>query len=173
MTGHEIVKAAEVYIGKSIELDVALTAINEAIRKIADMGLVYDTVNINVTQADQWVKLPNDLTNVLRVYNMNGRPYDGWEVMGGKIKFSDCGSYTVHLRRIPARLTDLSEEPDINEGYHNSIVRYVREFAMKTMSSDFAYKTPNFDGFEIEVLKTYSYLNKRRQPRQVKVIRHA
>lgn len=172
MTGHEIVNAAEVYIGQPIEADMALIAINEAIRVIADMGLVYGTISLENIEANQWQHLPDDYTHVLRVYDADGGIYDDWEEIGGAIRFSDSGDYAIHARRIPTRITSLSQEPEINEGFHNSLVRFVRDFAMQAMSDDFRSKSHNFDAFKEEALKTYGYLSRRRRPRKIKVIRH-
>lgn len=173
MTGHEIVNAAEVYIGQPIEADMALIAINEAIRVIADMGLAYGTITLDGVEAKKWQHLPDDYTHVLRVYDVNGDIYDNWEEVGGAIRLGDNGDYTIHARRIPTRITSLSQEPEINEGFHNSLVRFVRDFVMQAMSDDFRSKTHNFDAFKEEALKTYGYLSRHKRPNKIKVIRHA
>ncbi len=173
MTGHEIVNEAEVYVGYPIESDMALVAINEAMRVIADLGLVYDTISLDSVCAREWKALPSNFTHVLRVYDINGDIYDDWEEIGGKIRFGDSGSYSVQFRKLPKRMADLLETPDINEGFLNSIVRFVREFAMQAKAEDFRYKNHDFTAFKEEVMKTHGYLTRRRRPKQVKVIRHA
>ena len=117
MTGHEIVNEAEVYVGYPIESDMALVAINEAMRVIADLGLVYDTISLDSVCAREWKALPSNFTHVLRVYDINGDIYDDWEEIGGKIRFGDSGSYSVQFRKLPKRMADLLETPDINEGF--------------------------------------------------------
>lgn len=173
MTGREIVNAAEVYVGKSIETNMALIAINEAMRVIADMGLVYGTISLNGAKSGEWKKLPNNLTHVLRVYDNEGNTFEGWEEIGGAIRVFSDGDFTIQARKIPNKMIDLGETPDINDGFHTSIVRFVREFALQAKAEDPAYKFHNFDAFKEEVMKTNRYLNRRRNPKQIRVIRHA
>ena len=172
MTGREIRNAAEVYVGESIENDMALIAINEALTVIGDMGLIYGTVTIQAESGQEYY-MPADFTNIRTVYDSDNQPYSGWSQLGDAIRFEDAGEYKVYSRRTPSRLTSIDEIPDVSDSYHNSIVRFLRLFAIQAGSDEIRDKRHRFDSFEEDVSKIHSGLNRVRQPRQVKVIRHA
>lgn len=171
VTGREMRHAAEMYVGKSIDEDMALVAINEATRKIGDMGLLYGEITIENAEAGKVYYLPNDLLHVFSVVNQHGRSYEDWNVTGERLIFKAPGTYTVIARKIGSGLKSLDEEPDIHEAYHGAIVDYLREFAMSAKSEDPRSKTMLYERFERDVTNTFHFLRRQRQPRTIKVVR--
>jgi len=72
MTGTEIQHYVETRMGIEVDLDEVLMAINEAIDMLGDTGLLYDTIDVEVTDAGQWYNLPDDFTYVQKVYTGRG-----------------------------------------------------------------------------------------------------
>jgi len=176
MTGKDVQKAAESFIGDSINDSVALAAVNKALRTISDLGLVYDSMTVEVKSRNEWHDLPSYYTSVIKVEREeDGEPYNDCEDMGGRIRFRDPGTYIVYYRKIPRLLESLSDELVINEGFYNTIENFVIQYALRSKSKEPADKinTNLLQDFEKELIKTYGYLRKRRYPKQVKVIRHA
>ena len=171
MTGREIRNAAEIYVGHELEDDIVLTAINEAVTLIGDFGFVHGTITIE-SESNEEHYLPSDITNVITVFRGN-QEYEGWRVIGDSIFFGEEGTYTIRARRIPSRLANLDEELDTNVAYHNAVLRYVRAFALQASSDDPGDKRHRFDSFEETVVSIHNRLNRSRQPKTVKVIRHA
>lgn len=171
MTGNEIRHAAEVYVGKAIDSDLALIGINEAIRKIGDMGLLYGEISLEEASAGQTYYLPNDLLHVYSVVDQHGQTYDGWSVLGSKITFKDSGNYTILARKLGKTMRSLDEEPDTHSAYHSAIVDYLRRFAIEAKAEEPNQKAMHYDRFEADVTKTFMFLRRKRQPRAVKVVR--
>lgn len=171
MTGSEIRHAVETYVGKSVDADIMLVAINEAIRKIGDMGLLYGEITVSEAEAGKAYYLPNDLLHVFAVFDQQGQAYEGWRVTGDQITFENPGTYTISARKLGKKMVSLSEEVDIHEAYHSAIVDYVRRFVMEAKSGDLNHKTMRFDRFEADVINTFRFLRRQRQPRVIKVVR--
>lgn len=169
MTGNEIRNAAETYVGKPISNDLALIGINEALSKIGEMGLLYGKIRINA-QAGERYTLPEDALHVFSVQDPNGIGYEGWSLIGEEIRFSDGGEYIISARKLPKRMENLSDEPDIHRVFHQAIVDYLREFAVQSFAS-FEDKSPNFEIFETSVSRAFSFMRRQRQPRQIRVVR--
>jgi len=98
MTGSEIRQAVEMYVGKSIDADIMLVAINEATRKVGEMGLLYGELMISDTEAGKDYYLPNDLLHVFTVHDENGENYDNWNVIGDRI----ISTIQEHILCLPA-----------------------------------------------------------------------
>lgn len=171
MTGSEIRQAVEMYVGRPIDADIMLVSINEAIRKIGELGLLYGEITVSDAEAGKNYYLPNDLLHVFSVYNQDGNSYEDWAVVGDQIKFGDAGTYTISARKIGKKMVSLTEEVGINEAYHSAIVDYIRRFVMEAKSEDLNYKTMRFDRFEADVTNTFRFLRRKRQPRTIKVVR--
>ena len=95
MTGSEIRHAVETYVGKSIDADIMLVAINEAIRKIGDMGLLYGEITVSDAETGKAYYLPNDLLHVFAVFDQQGQAYEGWRVTGDQITFEIRNLYNI------------------------------------------------------------------------------
>ncbi len=173
MTGAEIRRATEIYVGKSIEADMALIGINEAMQKIGDMGLLYGEVTISDAKAGKSYLLPKNFIHVFYITDKEGAPYSGYTLMGNKIIFKDEGSYVVYARRLAERLESLDEEPEIHQAYHSSLVEYLRRFVLEATSKEPQNKIGYYESFERNVLGVYQMLSRRRVPKQIEVIRHA
>ena len=171
MTGQEIRHAAEVFIGRSIESDMALIGINEAMSKIADMGFVYGTITLEHHVLDDIHYLPADLTNILTVHDEHGKTAPYWRQVGDGITFDRLGTYTIQARRIPVPIESLDETPDMNQLYHRLLVSYLRMFVLAAKSEP--PQLLNDEWFLQEAARINTTLMRKRQPRQVQVIRHA
>lgn len=171
MTGAEIRRSAELYSGKPIEVDMALTGINQAMRKIGDMGLLYGEITIEGVQAGETYLLPKDLIHLFSIVDSGGKQYNNYALMGDKIVFGDSGNYVIHARKLSKKLESLEDEPDVHEAYHGSLVEYLQRYVLEATSSDAADKVGNYTNFEKTVATVFQMLRRRRVPKQMEVIR--
>lgn len=171
LTGVEIKQAAAAYCAESIDDEHALEAINRAISQLADMALVYDVLTVVDAAANTWCDLPETLVNIVHVEDSEGSAYTGYWQMGGKIKFADAGTYTVHYRRMPQRLTGILGTPETHPIFDDVIVTYVIAW-WKLMDDD-----ENPDGlrhmemFRVQAKEAYTMLRRKRTPSAIRVIR--
>lgn len=170
MTGLEIRNAAEVYTGKPIPDDVALLAINEALAKLGDMGLLYGEITVEA-KAGEVYYLPADLLHIFVIYDLMGQPYENYHLAGDRIVFRDSGTYTIVARKLAKPLEKLNAIPDVNEAYHNVLVSYLRAFVMQMYSENPADKNMRFDRFEYDAAQVFKMLRRRRMPKEIKVVR--
>lgn len=171
MTGAEIRRSAEVYVGKSIETDMALLGINEAMRKIGDMGLLYGEITVNNALADEIYLLPKDLVHLFVIVDSEGNAYSNYVIMGDRIIFKDSGSYVIHARKLADKLENLEDEPNIHEAYHGSLVEYLRRFVIEATSGEPKEKVGYYEVFERDVVNVFQMLRRRRVPKKIEVIR--
>ena len=172
MNGLEITNAAEAYTGSAIKEDVALVAINEALSRLGDMGFIYGQVTLANVEANKWYRMPSDLTNIISVIDENGDVYDDWWDRFDMIRFKDAGDKVIQARKLPDRMISLDETPDCPAAYHNVIVTYLRHFILNSADEQYAGRM-RFDKFEQDATHIFNQLRRKRQPRQMKVIRHA
>lgn len=125
MTGTEIQHYVETRMGIEVDLDEVLMAINEAIDMLGDTGLLYDTIDVEVTDAGQWYNLPDDFTYVQKVYTGRGEIYMAWDYRNGQIRFRNPGNYTIVARKMGKHLENISDSiTDMHRLYYNAIKFY-------------------------------------------------
>lgn len=171
MTGEEIRQEAIRYSGFDITEEDALAWINEALRRLGDMGLVYGRLDVDA-QAEVSYVLPPDALHIVRVeHRASRRPYDGWRLVGDEIIFHDTGQYTVYARRMPPPLQFIEEEPSVHMAFHQAIVFYVR--GMAKLKDDDASPDGHalLQRFEEEATRVFRQLQRSRSPRTIRVIR--
>lgn len=128
LTGVEIQNYAETRLGRELDADLMLMAINEAAQEIGDLGLLYDTIEVEVDDTEQRYNMPDNYTFVEQVlYHRSGEKYlyhhYNWRT--GSISFSDKGEYTIIARKMPESIEVLSEPlTQIHPLYHNAIKFY-------------------------------------------------
>lgn len=132
--GEYIKRAAELYVGATIEEPNAILIVNEALEKIGDFALNHVEHSVTAENSD-WYDLPNDTTAILFVTDALGILYNQWSSRGTKICFEEAGTYKVHIRKMVDRINSLEEEIKIHPLFHQPIIAYVRGF-LKLMDED-------------------------------------
>jgi hypothetical protein len=126
MTGLEIKAPADAFVGETIDNASALIGINEGISRIGP--IVNDEVASTAYSAHTWYSLPATCSRVTEVNidDTNNTTYTSYRVMGNKILFPDAGTYIIHYLRKPAKLSAITNEPEMHIDYHDSLVTYLK-----------------------------------------------
>ncbi len=173
MTAQEIKAAAENYIDEAIDDDEAVAAINQALAKIGDVALVYDTVSITDSVGRTWLALPDATTYVVEVLDADGNVYYGWRVRDNRIWFADAGAYTVHYRRLPNPISGILDTPEVHPAYHQCLVTYLIGWWKLKDDDESPDGLRNMQQFEAEVTRVFNTLRRRRGPATITVYRDA
>lgn len=123
MTGTEILKYIETRVGRTVEPDHVLMAINEAMNEVGDMGLLYDSTEAVVTDTGEWFALPDDYTSVKSV-SIEGKLYLDWQYVNGRIKFNDTGTFAIIARKMAPVFSSIADTLPLHRLYHNGIQFY-------------------------------------------------
>jgi hypothetical protein len=134
MTGTEICAAAAAYIDDEIDDTDALIAINEAMDRLGDMALVYDSASVTLP-ACAWTALENEFASIVELTDSDGIKYNNYRVIGNEIKTSKADTFTVRYRRMPHRLTALAETPELHTAFHPVLVIYLKSWARLKLDS--------------------------------------
>ncbi len=161
MTGHEIRKMAESLIGTAITDTQAVSAINEAMTRIGDLGLIYGEIPVPNAVPGQWYHLPEDALHVRSVVDENNNQVD-WSLLGNSIQFHTGGNLTINARKLAKKYKNVQEEPDIHPAFHGLLVNYLRAIAIKQL---------DLNMFEEETRRISLMLRRARQPRTIRVVR--
>jgi hypothetical protein len=177
MTGAEIQNYIEKRIGRSVDPDNVLEAINECLDEIGDMSLLYTTASVNVSDIEQWYALEDDYTKVEKVIiHVDDKDYiyQRWEYRNGSIRMFDEGEYTIVARKMPEHLTEIADSfTDIHRLYHNAIKFYALAWILENDKFDDPAADKYYKRFESKVTRAANTLLSTKPPSKVTVIRHA
>ena len=124
-------QSAEMYCGVAVEDDVLITAVNEALESIGDLGLIFEEETLTGSTPGTWYVLPVTTTNIVNVFK-DGAPYSQWQTRGYEIKFSEAGDYVVTLQKMPEYVDAGADIPECHLLFHKAIVTYLRAFIKLT-----------------------------------------
>ncbi len=149
MIGSEILAYCELRLGVKVEPDHVISAINEALNELGDLGLVYDNCEVIVDDVMTHYALPDDYTHVKKVLlKANEYIYLNWEYIDGKIRFRDAGEYKVIARRMPSHIQQITDTLPIHQLYENGIKFYA-----------LAWLKENNDAEDPSVQRLYTHFN--------------
>ena len=156
-------QSAEKYCGTAIEDDILLTAVNEALESIGDLGLIFDEKELLLSVAGTWYELPDTTTNIVNVFK-EGKPYSQWQTRGYEIKFADAGDYVVTLQKMPEYVEVGADIPECHLLFHKAIVTYLRAFIKLTKddSSQDGHKLMDLFYKEVERISAILQRNRKR-----------
>jgi hypothetical protein len=136
MTGAEIQAAAAAYIDEDIAEADALIAINEAMDKLGDLALVYDSKDVALP-ASTWTALVDEFASIVELTDSSGVRYNNYRVLGNEIKTSKADTFTIRFRRMPVRIAALTATPELHSAFHPVLVLYLKSWArLKTDPQD-------------------------------------
>lgn len=128
MTGSEIKAIVDSFIGETIDNAYALVGINEAISKMGP--IVVDSVDSASYPANTWHSLPSNCSRVTEVNidDDDNTVYNGWRINpdGTKILFLDDDDYIIYYLRKPAKLSAITNTPEMHVDYHDSLATYLK-----------------------------------------------
>jgi hypothetical protein len=177
MTGTEIQSYVDERMGITVTSDLVLEAINEGLDEIGDLGLLYVTTDVTVSDISQWYSLEDDYTGIEKVLKIDEEKnyiYQRWEYRNGDIKFFDKGDFTIVARKMPEHLTSISDSfIDLHRLYHNGLKYY----ALAWMKENDDFEDPAvqilYKKFESKVKRAAQTLISTKSPAKVRVVRHA
>lgn len=175
LTGTQILDYIETRLGRNVDEEKVLMAINEAIMEIGDMGLLYDIAEVEVDDTDQWYNMPEDYTYVEKIiYHESSTDYlyHNFTWKTGAISFDDEGKFTVVARKMPEEIELLAEPiTAVHPLYHNAIKFY--SLAWMKENDDFEDQTAHllYEKFEKGVARAADTLLRSKVPTEIKVIR--
>ena len=177
MTGTEIQSYVESRLGRTLSPDDILLAINECLDEIADLALLYATIDLDVTDGTQWYELPEDFSTIehLIIYDSEGEHfYEGWIYRNGSIRIPDAGSFKIVARKMPDYITDIAEPiNNLHRMYNNAIKYYVLGWIRENEDLDDQISEKYYQKFTEKVQRAASSLISTKSPAKVQVIRRA
>jgi len=176
MTGTEIQSYVESRLGRTLSPDDILLAINECLDEIADLALLYATIDLDVTDGTQWYELPEDFSTIehLIIYDNGEHYYEGWIYRNGSIRIPDAGSYKIVARKMPDYLNDIAEPiNNLHRMYNNAVKYYVLSWIRENEDLDDQISEKYYQKFTEKVQRAASSLISTKSPAKVQVIRRA
>lgn len=176
MTGTEIQSYVENRLGRKFSPDDILLAINECLDEIADLALLYATIDLDVTDGTQWYSLPESFSTIehLIIYDNGEYYYEGWIYRNGSIRIPDTGSYRIVARKMPDYITDIAEPiNNLHRMYNNAIKYYVLGWIRENEDLDDQISEKYYQKFTEKVQRAATNLISTKSPAKVQVIRHA
>lgn len=172
MTVEELLRSAALYADDDIEQVDALTAVNEALIKIGDMAFVHDETTLAGVAPGVWHPLPSDLTSVVSVKDVRGRDYPRFKVMGAMISFGNPGDYKIRYRRMPKRVTEMSDTPEVPAVFFAALATYLKSWFKLKEDEDSEDGMRLRQEFSIDVQRAYNVmLRGQRRGLQIPVVR--
>lgn len=171
MTGAQIKQEAEAYIEEFIDDPDALVFINRVLNMIGDLALIYETVEVTTSAPNEWISLPQTLTNVRKVEERPGSVYVHYETLDSKIRFAHAGTYTVHYRRLPKPLAGILDEPEVHPAFHSAVVTGLIGLWKLKDDDENPDGIRNYEAFKDQTMRVFNTLQRARTPNVVKVIR--
>lgn len=177
MTGTEIQSYVESRLGRTFSSADILLAVNECMDEIADLALLYGTIELSVDDGTQWYSLPDDFSKIehIIIYE-SGKEYyyEGWIYRNGSIRIPDVGQYKIISRKIPEYLTDIAQSfNNIHRMYNNAIKYYTIAWIRENEDLDDQTSEKYYQKFKEKVARTAKTLISTKSPAKVQVIRHA
>lgn len=180
MTGTEIQSYVESRIGRQVDSDDVLEAINEGLNEIGDMGLLYATIDVSVSDTSQWYNMPvepapyTQIIHIIKKENNKEYYYQRWEYRNGSIRFFDEGDYTIVARKMPEHLNNISDSfTSLHRLYYNAIKFYALSWIRENDDIEDTGAQLLRQRFEESVARAATTLVSTKSPAKVKVIRHA
>ena len=177
MTGTEIQSYVESRLGRTFSPDDILLAINECLDEIADLSLLYATIDLDVTDGTQWYSLPEDFSTIehLIIYeNDKEYFYEGWIYRNGSIRIPDAGKFKIVARKMPDYLNDIAEPiNNLHRMYNNAVKYYVLGWIRENEDLDDQISEKYYQKFTEKVQRAASTLISVKSPAKVQVIRRA
>jgi len=177
MTGSEILSYCETRLGRSLDSDLALEAINESLREIADAGLLYATATVTVDNIDNKFEMPGDYTYIEQVIKQDDGEeyiYEDYTFRGGQIEFENEGEYEVIARKMPENIENISDSlVEIHPLFYNAIKYYV--LAWFKENDQFGSKGSQvlYERFNKRIIKASKTLLRSEPNKSWRVIRNA
>lgn len=177
MTGSEILSYCEKRLGRNVDSDLVLEAINEGLRTIADQGLLYNEIELTVDDVSQKYNMPPDYTYIEKVIKIGEDEdyiYKDYNFLGGQISFEDGGDYIITARRMPSDIENISDELiEIHPMFYNPLKYYT--LAWLKENNNFASKGAQvlYKRFKRGIDKASKTLLRSKSPRSWTVIRNA
>jgi len=177
MTGTDIQHYVEERLGRSFSPDTILLAINECIDEIADLALLYATIDLEVDDPAAWYSLPDDFSKVehLLIYKEDKEYYyEGWIYRNGSIRIPDTGKFRIVSRKMPEYLTDIAESfNNIHRMYNNAIKYYVLGWVRENEDLDDQTSEKYYQKFNDKITRAAQTMISTKSPAKVQVIRRA
>jgi hypothetical protein len=126
VTVSEILAAAAPLVGQNVAIPDAegIKWVNAWQDDIGLDGGVEGSGDV-VATADTWVSLPAGAVMVLEI-RVGTTAYEGtYEIRNGKIRFPVAGTYTIYFAKMPARVTAVTDTPEVAARWHPSAPYFV------------------------------------------------
>lgn len=126
----DIKQAVWSYLDESpVDSDIII-AVNEALGTLRDRALSYvETPQEAVVGT--WYALPVGLISIAEVAKSTGETYRYWRERGGKITFSDAGTFTIVHTVIPTLVDALTDSVSVHDAFRPAICHYVEGWLKK------------------------------------------
>lgn len=177
MTGSDVQGFVEMLLGRTVDDNLIITAINDSMQEMGDMNMYYGTIDVNdVTNEDQEYSLPDDFTMIELIKKLEDDKeyiFEDYEYRNGIVTFNAEGDFTIIARRIPDEISVLG---DTITGLHKLYNMAVKWYALyyTRLSEDMDDQTAQrlYNQFKEKVIRAKRTLIGTKEIAQFDVIRH-
>lgn len=180
ITGTEIQSYIETRLGITVNSDLVLEAINECLNEIGDAGLLYDTIDLTVTDTEERYNLPLEpspytkVQLVLKLVDGEEYIYQRWDYRNGSIRIFDEGDYTIVCRKMAEPISNIADTiTGLHRLYNNAIKYYTLAWIRENDNIEDVGAQVLYQRFEKSVARAAQTLANTKAPTKVRVIRHA
>lgn len=173
ITGDEVKSQVDDRIGIDTNPDNIIVAVNRALNRIGDYALINDNAVIEEADPDVWYSMPDDFTRVEKVVLKDDPDtiYTDYEYENGNIKFRDSDDYNIYARKMPSKISELTDVIKVHRLFENCIVDYVVSYIKMNDDPEDPDATRLQKKFDKDIMRIYKTLTKSSEPKTVKVVR--
>lgn len=129
---------AQLILGLTVEMPIAIRYVNEYIERLAEQHQTAAKKKTMTIQAGGigYVDLPDDLLSVTRMLDEGGNIYNGFIIDHNLIRFMRTGTYTMEYTAYPDLIGAEQEKPDIPRAFYHACAYYIAAKERARLFSD-------------------------------------
>lgn len=163
MNIRQIIDRAASYCDDSITNTLGILAVNEALDKLGDMGLVYDSTIVTAASDDAWVDLPATLTSLVSITDSEGKAVNSYVQRGMQLRLPIAGDYIIGYRKHPDHIANEKDTPPVHQSYHDVLCTYLKGWWKLRDDEDSADGLRMMQKFEADAGRVFSILRRQRR----------
>jgi len=176
MTGSDVQGFIEMLLGRTVDSDLILTAINDSMKEMGKMSMLYGTITVNVTDDDEEYSLPSTFTHLEKVEKIVDDKeyiYEDYTYRNGIIEFNDEGDFYIVSKRLPEEISVLADIIPLHTLYDMAIKWFALYYTRLSEDMDDQTAQRLYKEFTEKVIRAKNTLIGTKEIAQFGVIRSA